>query len=64
VLVLVFVDVALSHKLYTQFFSLLCFALALTYVVYGLDPATYLPARWKRAGHTGDTALLPDREGD
>ncbi len=49
VLLLVFVDIALSHKLYRQFFSLLCFALAVTYVFYGLDPDTYLPSRRRRA---------------
>ena len=49
ILLLIFVDVALAHKLYTQFFSLLCFAMALTYGVYGLDPDTYLPGRRRGA---------------
>ncbi len=49
ILLLIFVDVALAHKLYTQFFSLLCFIMALTYGVYGLDPDTYLPGRRRAA---------------
>lgn len=58
ILLLIFVDVALAHKLYTQFFSLLCFAMAVTYVFYGLDPDTYLPGRRRQApgeaGAAGD----------
>jgi phosphatidylserine synthase len=49
ILFLIFVDVALSHKNYSLFFNLFCFALGLTYAVYGLDPDTYLPGRRKRA---------------
>jgi len=67
VVLLTFVDVALSHKqLYTMGFSLLCFVLAITYVVYGLDPDTYLPARWRRARQTTPDvpAANSDRESD
>jgi CDP-diacylglycerol--serine O-phosphatidyltransferase len=49
ILFLIFVDVALSHKNYSLFFTLFCFALGVTYAVYGLDPDCYLPGRRKRA---------------
>jgi CDP-diacylglycerol--serine O-phosphatidyltransferase len=48
ILFLIFVDVALSHKNYSLFFSLFCLVLGLGYAVYGLDPDTYLPGRRKR----------------
>ena len=49
VLLLIFVDVALSHKNYALFFNLFCFGLAMAYMVGGLDPQTYLPKRWRPA---------------
>lgn len=56
ILFLIFVDVALSHKNYSLFFNLFCFALGLTYAVYGLDPDTYLPGRRKRTAVAETTA--------
>ena len=56
ILFLIFVDVALSHKNYSLFFSLFCFALGLVYAVYGLDPDTYLPGRRRRAAQVAAAA--------
>jgi CDP-diacylglycerol--serine O-phosphatidyltransferase len=62
ILLLIFVDVALAHRLYTLSFTIFCFSLAVAYVVYGLDPKTYLPGR---LGSHGDTAVFAvDRDGD